>query len=142
MKPTTCLFIIAYTFANCLSAQLMSTASGTEGVAPFGVHFNALNPGSGVIQPPTSGGISFSADFQYEWDFGDPLSGNWPSSGRSRNHDIGFSWQFNHMRFDIREFHRSSLGSVIGYNIRFLQSSAPHDRWKKDPSAPGRTMVH
>lgn len=90
MKPTTCLFIIAYTFANCLSAQLMSTASGTEGVAPFGVHFNALNPGSGVIQPPPSGGISFSADFQYEWDFGDPLSGNWPSSGRSRNHDIGF----------------------------------------------------
>ncbi|MBN1491134.1 MAG: PKD domain-containing protein [Phycisphaerae bacterium] len=60
----------------------MTTASRTSGVAPLGVFFDAVdeaNPAwtSGVVQP----GDGDYASYHYEWDFGNPDSGNW-STGR------------------------------------------------------------
>ncbi|MBI4563356.1 MAG: putative Ig domain-containing protein, partial [Planctomycetes bacterium] len=66
-------------------------ANRTTGVAPLAVFFDAVNASnlaynSGVVQP---GDLDY-ASFQYEWDFGDPSSGNWPTNGRSKNGDSGY----------------------------------------------------
>jgi hypothetical protein len=68
----------------------MTTATRAFGVAPLLVVFDALDTTSplwtsGVVQPP---GEDIAA-FQYNWNFGDPASGTWPVSSRSRNEDTG-----------------------------------------------------
>ncbi|MEW6251289.1 MAG: hypothetical protein AB1716_11625 [Planctomycetota bacterium] len=67
----------------------MTTASRTSGVAPLLVHFDAVDVDgwlSGVLQPPNED----FALFYYEWNFDDPGSGNWSTTGYSRNYAIGF----------------------------------------------------
>ena len=54
----------------------------TSGVAPLAVLFDAT----------ATTDSSFDREFhtlQYEWDFGDPGSGIWPISGKSRNGAVG-----------------------------------------------------
>lgn len=53
-------------------------ASRTSGVAPLSVHFTAGFDNS------TSATRSFH-NFDYTWDFGDSSSGNWGTSGKSKN---------------------------------------------------------
>ncbi|MBK8267390.1 MAG: PKD domain-containing protein [Planctomycetes bacterium] len=63
---------------NSTSAQAMSTASRTSGVAPLAVFFDATLPQSGVVQPSenVAGTLNYASQ-TYVWDFGDPASGNW-----------------------------------------------------------------
>lgn len=76
----------------------MTTASRTTGVAPLAVFFDAAdevagNVGgritfdwtSGVYQPPDMEGAHWS------WNFGDPGSGTWSTTGRSRNAATGYT---------------------------------------------------
>ena len=67
-------------------------ASRTDGVAPLGVFFDAVSTGdpsfdSGVVQPANGD----YGSFRYVWDYGDPNSGTWATSGRSRNSDSGYT---------------------------------------------------
>lgn len=64
----------------------MATASRTSGVAPLAVFFDAVSPGSGVVQP-SSGGYAIQ---HYEWDFGDSGSGVFATTGKSRNRATGY----------------------------------------------------
>lgn len=66
------------------NAQPMVTASRTSGVAPLAVFFDAVNPATGVVQPPLVNNRKEYADMFYQWDFGDPGSGNW-SAGRKNS---------------------------------------------------------
>ena len=68
----------------------MTAASRVSGAAPLAVFFDAVDTAappwkSGVIQAD-DGDTSSS---EYVWDFGDPKSGTWPNSGRSRNAATG-----------------------------------------------------
>ncbi|HYE97509.1 MAG TPA: PKD domain-containing protein, partial [Planctomycetota bacterium] len=68
----------------------MSAASRVSGAAPLSVFFDAVDTSappwkSGVIQPED--GDPSSCD--YVWSFGDPKSGAWPNSGRSRDEAFG-----------------------------------------------------
>jgi hypothetical protein len=74
------------------SGAPMTTANRTSGVAPLGVFFDAVDTTSpvwqsGVVQPS---GEKY-ATFQYEWDFGDPASGTWTTTGNSRNAATGYT---------------------------------------------------
>jgi hypothetical protein len=68
----------------------MTTASRVSGAAPLTVFFDAVDSASpawksGVAQPED--GDPTSSD--YAWTFGDPKSGTWPNSGRSRDEAFG-----------------------------------------------------
>lgn len=75
----------------------MTTAHRTSGVAPLAVFFDAVDDtgasapryrfawSSGVAQPADLEGASWS------WDFGDPGSGTWSTTGRPRNVATGFT---------------------------------------------------
>lgn len=54
------------------------TASRTSGVAPLSVHFSANFSGS----PEEARAFHF---YDYTWDFGDPSSGVWSTTGKSKN---------------------------------------------------------
>lgn len=69
----------------------MSSANRDAGVAPLAVHFDTVDAAappwkSGVAQP-ANGDVAAN---HYAWDFGDPTSGAWSTSGASRNHAEGF----------------------------------------------------
>jgi hypothetical protein len=66
----------------------MTTASRTSGVAPLSVVFDAIGSATGVAQP--AGTIPDYGSFTYEWSYGDPGSGNWNHTGRSRNSSLGW----------------------------------------------------
>jgi hypothetical protein len=72
-------------------ASPASLASVTEGAAPLAVVFHAVGAtvnGSGqAVAQPADGDYG---SVRYAWDFGDPSSGLWPTSLRSRNSDTGF----------------------------------------------------
>ena len=76
----------ALTVTAAGSASPMTTASRTSGVAPLAVFFDAVNPAGGVVQPADGNYYAY----HFEWDFGDPGSGNWTTSGYSRNTGLGF----------------------------------------------------
>ena len=59
-------------------------ASRVQGVAPLAVFFDAINV-AGVAQPPEVNGRREYANFDYTWNFNDPSSGTWATSGRSKN---------------------------------------------------------
>ncbi len=77
----------------------MTTANRTAGVAPLAVFFDAVDDvdspagapnrtfawTSGVIQPADRDGA------YYAWDFGDPGSGTWSTTGLSRNTTTGYT---------------------------------------------------
>src|SRR5688572_1431923 len=68
----------------------MTAAHRVSGAAPLTVFFDAVDTAapawrSGVVQPD-DGDTSSS---EYVWDFGDPKSGAWANSGRSRNVAFG-----------------------------------------------------
>ena len=55
-------------------------------VAPCAVYFDAVGDGARTYDP------AFSRPFHslhFAWSFGDPQSGTWPVSGRSRNQAFG-----------------------------------------------------
>ena len=52
--------------------------SRTEGVAPLAVYFDALGTTAEDVEHPFH-------ELDYEWDFGDPTSGTWATSGASKN---------------------------------------------------------
>ena len=89
----TAVSIIVNITVGVSTGQSMSTANRTSGIAPLSVFFDAVNVASGVVQP-TNGDY---AALHYEWDFGDPGSGNW-TNGRqnadgsypSRNSATGY----------------------------------------------------
>ena len=64
----------------------MTSAARTTGLAPLGVFFDALEASSGVVQPADGDHVNF----HYAWDFGDPGSGVWTTTGRSRNTATGY----------------------------------------------------
>jgi hypothetical protein len=68
----------------------MTTASRTSGVAPLAVFFDAVDTSSPawtslVVQPADGDYASLS----YGWDFGDPGSGTWSTTGKSKNESTG-----------------------------------------------------
>ena len=65
-----------------------SLASRTQGVAPLAVFFDTINV-PGVTQPPEVNGRREYADYHYMWNFGDPESGTWAISGKSKNQAEG-----------------------------------------------------
>jgi len=64
-------------------------ASRVQGVAALAVFFDAINV-PGVAQPPEVSGRREYADFSYTWNFNDPSSGTWATSGRSKNEANGY----------------------------------------------------
>lgn len=64
-------------------------ASRVQGVAPLAVFFDAINV-PGVAQPPEVNGRREYADLDYTWNFNDPSSGTWATSGRSKNEANGY----------------------------------------------------
>jgi hypothetical protein len=78
----------------------MTTASRISGAAPLAVHFDAVDPANGIVQPPLQAGVDGDdnpiqrreyADFYYKWNFGDPSSGTWAkTNGKSKNEAIGY----------------------------------------------------
>lgn len=76
----------------------MTSAHRISGVAPLGIFFQAVNT---VNEGPTSGspytftsGVSQPGDLEgsfWEWDFGDPTSGTWSLTGKSRNTATGYT---------------------------------------------------
>ena len=74
----------------------MSAANRTSGAAPLAVFFDAVDTApdgsaspfkwtSGIVQPADPEGS------QYSWDFGDPGSGTWTTTGRSKNAATGYT---------------------------------------------------
>ncbi len=65
------------------NAGLMTTASRTTCVAPCGVFFDAtaINPFPSVQRP--------FHELYYEWDFADPTSGNFATTGKPKNRAVG-----------------------------------------------------
>lgn len=68
-------------------------SSRTTGVAPLAVFFSAcdtVSPSytSGVDQP--AGGNIFH-EWKYSWDFDDPDSGTWGTTGKSKNAEVGYT---------------------------------------------------
>ncbi len=72
--------------ASASAPLAMTTASRTSGVAPLAVFFDAVKLFNGVVQP-TDGN---HASLYYRWNFGDPGSGTWMATGRSRNEAVGY----------------------------------------------------
>jgi hypothetical protein len=60
---------------------------GSVCVAPCAVHFDAIGDGTTASVDP-----AYARAFHtllFEWDFGDPAAGTWPTSGQSRNRALG-----------------------------------------------------
>ncbi len=86
---------------ECVHVLPMTTASRTECVAPCAVFFDTIDVAEGAWNPAGPGqnpawfsGVVQGEHFQdllYEWDFGDPSSGDWiyGVEGRSKNHAAG-----------------------------------------------------
>ncbi len=70
------------------TGEAMTTARRTSGVAPFAVTFDAVGAASGVVQ--AAGTSPDWGAMHHEWDFGDPASGTWSHSGKSKNRASGF----------------------------------------------------
>jgi hypothetical protein len=68
------------------TADTMTTASRTTGVAPLAVFFDAITPANGVVQP--SGGDYPTQ--HYAWNFGDNAAATWKTTNRSRNTAFGY----------------------------------------------------
>ena len=64
-------------------------ASRVQGVAPLAVFFDTINV-AGIAQPPEVNGRREYADFDYTWNFNDPSSGTWATSGHSKNEASGY----------------------------------------------------
>lgn len=71
-----------------LTGASMTTARRASGVAPLAVLFDAVGPQSGVVQP--QGPDADWGAIHHQWDFGDPDSGTWTYSGKSKNRAAGF----------------------------------------------------
>lgn len=74
----------------------MTTAHRTSGVAPLAVFFDAVDTSpSGTASPFTWRSNVFQpSDYeatQYTWDFGDPSSGTWAQTGKSKNSATGYT---------------------------------------------------
>lgn len=74
----------------------MTAANRTSGMAPLLVFFDAVDTtDTGPDAPFTwSSGVAQPADLEgatYSWDFGDPASGNWGTTGRSKNTATGYT---------------------------------------------------
>lgn len=91
MRKLVFIFLLLFSFNHCWSAgkgnQIKTNnynawtergASRTSGVAPLSVHFTAGSPGT------TTAARDFH-NLDYTWDFGDPGSGRWGTSGKPRN---------------------------------------------------------
>lgn len=81
-------------------------ASRISGVAPLAVHFD----GSGSSDPSTSRPFH---DLQYTWDFDDPTSGTWSTTGKSKN--SAFSPETGHLYLTPR---------ATPYNARLTVTNA------------------
>lgn len=61
----------------------MTSATRVSGPAPLSVVFDPIGVASGVVQPP---GVDPNyATFSYSWVYGDPASGTWTHTGKSKN---------------------------------------------------------
>lgn len=69
-------------FPTGIAEAIPAQASRTEGVAPLSVFFNAQ------LKPSSSTERSFH-NYEYSWDFGDPDSGTWGTTGAPKNTDKG-----------------------------------------------------
>lgn len=65
-------------FPSGIADLIPAQASRTKGVAPLSVFFNADITASSATEQ------SFH-DYEYNWDFGDPNSGTWSTTGASKN---------------------------------------------------------
>lgn len=74
------------TIRNRLGWRSMSCASRTSGVAPLAVVFDAVAVESGVV-PPAGGD---PADAHYAWQFGDPDSGVFATTGNLKTDASGY----------------------------------------------------
>lgn len=75
------------------SASPVPMLSRSSGVAPFAVFCSAANayiPGSTSTLIAQPGNADYSS-FQYSWNFGDPGSGTWSTTGLSKNTATGFT---------------------------------------------------
>lgn len=64
--------------SSACTQDLQNIASRCSGVEPLGVFFDATNlTYGGVVRP--------FHDLEFEWNFGDPTSGNWSTNGKSKN---------------------------------------------------------
>lgn len=70
--------------------EIMTSANRDSGAAPLGIFFDATDSNSGVTQPSLVSGLRDYTNFSYLWDFGDSASGNWTSTGRSKNEGRGY----------------------------------------------------
>lgn len=68
----------------------MQTALTTTGVNPQAVFFDATID-STLITPPDRNGRKVWEEFKYEWNFGDPASGVWSTSNKSKNRAYGYT---------------------------------------------------
>ena len=88
-SPNTSTGPISSTGATPAPAPPAELASRVQGVAPLAVFFDAINVPN-VAQPPEVNGRREYADFNYTWNFNDPSSGTWATSGRSKNEADGY----------------------------------------------------
>ncbi|MEF3691946.1 MAG: PKD domain-containing protein, partial [Candidatus Moraniibacteriota bacterium] len=79
---TLILILFIFFFKTTQAADIDASASRTSGVAPLAIHFNADLTASSETER------SFH-DYEYSWNFDDPTSGNWGTSGKSKNTDKG-----------------------------------------------------
>lgn len=79
------MFLIRGRPAGGGSATSMTTARRTTGFAPLGIVFDALDSGSGVVQPPTT---ARQMEWHWIWDFGDDTGATWVT-GHDRNKMLG-----------------------------------------------------
>lgn len=104
-------------FVTTSAGLPMTSATRTSGTAPLAVFFDAVGGASGVVQP--DGPDPDYAAFHYRWSFGDPGSGVWQYSGKSKNSAVGYVAA--HV-FETPGLHRVSLrvtrpdGSVLDYH--------------------------
>ena len=73
---------LSFNVSKTQAVDIDASASRTSGVAPLSVHFNA------DLTASSSTERSFH-DLDYSWNFGDPTSGNWGTSGKPKNSDKG-----------------------------------------------------
>lgn len=81
------LFFASTSHAAPTARFVATPLQGTTCVAPCAVHFDAI--GNGANQ---SADAAYGREFHtllFEWDFGDPSSGTWATTGGSRNRALG-----------------------------------------------------
>ncbi len=115
----------------------MTTASRTVGMAPLAVFFEAVGSATKVDQPSDGD----YAGFRYEWDFGDPASGSWSVSGRSKNTASGYvashvfdgpgtyrvSLKLTKPSGEVRTYYQDVLAYDFGGKTYYVSSSAGSD---------------